>query len=214
MLVIVTRRFGWVALFAMMICRPAEAPATIAEQRARLPPAAECAHPVEGKWKGKTYYQQHRNWYEFDLEIRRVDGSDSELTGTIRVHFWDGVPEQTEPGDCMGQRIKIVQPASGSFVDGKITFGGTSWSVEEEICGHSGGYIVDTFSGTFEPDRQEFQSKNDWVDAGVHYSEPTVFRRVGCFDEAGPVHRSPGTKSPAFYPKQTKPPTKKSSGGC
>jgi hypothetical protein len=199
------------ALFTVLIARPADAPATVAEQRARLPPAAECDDPITGAWRGLTWYPDHGAWFEFTLEIQRTPGKPGELAGSILAHFWDGVPEVSEPGACTGpgKRVVVRQPAVGTFDGKQVSFRGTSWKVERVICGSwSGPYIVEQFVGTLEPERQEFQSVNDWS-PGHDDEEPTVFRRIRCADlpSDGPVEpRSrEGTAAPPPFqpPKQS-----------
>lgn len=201
-------RVALVALVAGLTVRPAEAPATVAEQRARLPPPAECDDPIAGTWRGLTWYPHHREWFEFTLEIQRVPGKDGELSGSILADFWDGVPEVSEPGACTGpgNRVLVRQPAVGTFDGKQVTFRGTSWKVERVVCGEwSGDYAVERFRGTLEPERQEFQSVNDWRE-GDGDEEPTVFRRIRCPDAPsdGPVEPRPAEGSarpPPFQPR-------------
>ena len=196
------------ALLAALTVRPAEAPATVAEQRARLPPPAECVDPIVGTWRGLTWYPHHREWFEFTLEIQRAPGKAGELTGSILAHFWDGTPEVSEPGACTGPGIRVVvrQPAVGTFDGKQVTFRGTSWKVERVICGQwNGDYAVEQFVGTLEPERQEFQSVNDWSDNDNDDEYPTVFRRIRCADvpSDGPVEPRPGeggVAPPPFQP--------------
>ena len=139
-----------VALLAPLVVAPAIAPATVAEQRARLPPAAACEGPIEGTWRGLSWYPLQRQWYEFTLEIRRRPGSESELTGTIVAHFWDRTLESSEPGPCRDlQRVRIRQPAAGRFAGGPVDFGGTAWEVEEVACGawHGTAYVLESLQG-------------------------------------------------------------------
>ncbi|HEY8427073.1 MAG TPA: hypothetical protein VIL20_01810, partial [Sandaracinaceae bacterium] len=68
---------------------PSRAPATIAEQRARLPPAAECDDEiVAGIWRSHAYNAQFGDWAVFTLTIRRVPGHPDQLVGTITNHSW------------------------------------------------------------------------------------------------------------------------------
>jgi hypothetical protein len=210
------QRLSLVALFATLIVRPGPAPATVAEQRARLPPAAECDDPIEGTWLGLSWYPNHRQWYEFTLEIRRTEGSDTALTGTILAHWWDGTPDVSEPGACRGTRIRVREPAEGTFAGGKVQFGGTSYAVDEVICGDYDGsnYAVDVFKGTLDPALEEFQSVNDWNASS--YDEPTVFRRIKC---AGAGEQEPEGVRPAGASVPPPPPfqprvKKRASGGC
>jgi hypothetical protein len=207
----------WVprAVVAVMLVgltvRPA--PATIAEQRARLPPPAECDDPIEGTWRGLSWYPNHLQWYEFTLEIQRVPGSADGLTGSILAHYWDGPKDNPEPpSPCYGERLKIRMPAEGHYKDGAIRFGGTRVELEQEVCGHfDGNYLVDIFTGDVDLTINEFNSVNEW-DTGSSYHEPTVFRRIACPEPDGSPTLREGAGAvapPAFYPR-----AKKASGGC
>ncbi len=190
------------ALLAAMIFRPAQA--TIAEQRARLPPAAECESPIEGKWKGIAFESWRNQWYDATLEIRRVEGSDTQLTGMIYIHMWTGAENESEPTGCdHGLRFKLKMTGAGSYVNGNVHFGGTSWELEEEICGQMGGYNLDQYTGTIDPEIQEFQSVNN--DGGAAVNSPTVFRRIACLDEL--PKKNVDVTPPPFYPERK-------SGGC
>ena len=98
-------RLGLLALatFVVLTGLPRRAPAgTVAEQRARLPPPAQCEDPVEGIWKSHDHREWRQQWTIFTLEIHRVDGT-NELRGTIRNESWRGGAEQSEPGPCVGE---------------------------------------------------------------------------------------------------------------
>jgi hypothetical protein len=198
-----------VALLAALIVRVPDAPATVAEQRARLPPAAECDSEVAGKWKALIFSDNtgHR-WYEWILEIKYDPNDKTILTGMIYVDTWSGEPDSPEPGPCT-HRYKGKMVGSGSFVDGQVSFGGGPFELTEEVCGSFYGYNPDNFTGKLEPERQEFQSVNN--DGGGAVNEPTVFRRIACPEENDGTAVKPtgDLKPPAFYPKK-----KSSSGGC
>jgi hypothetical protein len=63
-----------------------------------------------------------------------------------------------------------------------LRFGGVGqWRLDETLCGSFNfGYNLDNFSGVIDPAIQEFQSVNN--DGGESINEPTVFRRIQCFD--------------------------------
>ena len=201
---------GAVACFLGVALVPRSAPATIAEQRARLPPAAECDdEAVAGIWRSHTYTPRRREWYVFTLHIRRVTGAPEQLVGRISSHFWRGGPEDEEPPSCERARYQMTVSfdARGTVRDGvHIHFGGIgAWQVDASPCGaRPGGYNLDHFSGTIDPSILEFQSVNN--DGGAAVNEPTVFRRIRCpptqSAEAPTVHTTP----PSFYPERL--------GGC
>lgn len=181
---------------------------TVAEQRARLPPPAECDDPVEGIWQSHDHRASWGQWEMFSLEIHRVGDSDK-LTGTIVNHFWNGPKDESEPPPCTGgMRVKIGMDAEGTINGDQIQFGGIGeWRVDEAICGRFwGGYNLDNFTGTVDWDLLEFQSKNN--DGGAAVNMPTVFRRIECFEghgkKADPADDGPrvAVAPPAFYPPE------------
>ncbi len=186
---------------------PRSSPAgTVAEQRARLPPPADCGDPVEGIWKSHDFDKRWGEWTIFTLEVHRVDGSQSALTGKIFNHSWFGDDDKPQPGPCDGRlRFKVSMDAEGTIVDGQINFHGIGeWRMDEVVCGEwNAGYNLDNFTGRIDPETQEFQSKNN--DGGRAVNDPTVFRRVKCFDrEDEDEDEGPrvGVTPPAFYPPQ------------
>ena len=205
---------AWLAALAL---RPAPSSATVAEQRARLPPAAECEDPIAGTWRGLSYYPDHGQWYEFTLDIARDAAAPGTLRGTILAHFWDGPPDRSEPPASSGSmaHVKIRQDARGTYEDGKVWFGGIRWEVDGVLCGQFGRrYITDQFKGVIDRERHEFQSINDWSERPD--DEATVFRRIRCADEeAAPVVTPPapapiGDRAPVTAPPGPPP----RGGGC
>ena len=194
------------ALVVAMVIRLPEAPATVAEQRARLPPAAECESEVAGKWRGLVYSENTRSWYDYTMEVRHVEGSKDFLTGVIYVDTWWGTPQESEPGACSGRgRYKGKMMGRGFYRGGQVMFGGGAFEQTEVVCGEGViGYNPDQFTGRLEKDRQEFQSVNN--DGGAAVNEPTVFRRVGCLDDE-PRKDPTGVAPPPFFPERRE-------GGC
>lgn len=205
-------RLGCASLVAGMLLWSSAAPGTVAEQRARLPPPATCEQDdIEGVWKSHQYDPRHGDWTEFTLEIRRVADKPGELLGKIFNHSWDGPPTEEQPGPCKGaQRYRVSMEAVGTFdeANGRILFRATRWKLDEVVCGAlSGGwgYNLDRFTGTVEPERQEFQSVNN--DGGRAVNDPTVFRRVRCLDDPAEPPPSIDIEPPAIFPKRR-------AGGC
>jgi hypothetical protein len=191
-----------------MFVAPGVGRATVEEQRARLPPPATCRDGVEGVWQSHTYNPVYRDWYMFTLRIRRKEPGSRELVGEIVSHSWNGVPDQPEPPPCRpGLDHWVVHMPAVGTIDGQfVRFGGTSWSVKERLCGMAPGpgmYNLDQFSGTIDPELQEFQSVNN--DGGRSVNEPTVFRRVGCLEPPRQPHVQ--VAPPPFYPSAR-------TGGC
>jgi hypothetical protein len=188
-----------VSLLGALVLLPSLAPATIEEQRARLPPPARpdsCQNPVEGVWRSLRWYPGNRAWYQFTLEVRQRG---TELYGTIEAHSWDTPPTVQEPGPCRPglEHWVVVQQAVGRVDNLRLTFGGTRWAVQSAYCGaRPYGYNLDQFRGVIDTNLQEFQSVNN--DGGAQIDEPTVFRRIRCFEPESVPH--PYVAPPTFQP--------------
>jgi len=163
---------------------PARAPATIEDQRARLPPPAACGDdPIVGVWQAHTHYGQVMEWYRFELEIHRDpdDPSGRALIGEIRAEFWNGGSDLAEPPACdaPGQRRAVNEIAKGHAEGTRLSFEATSWRDGETCERFTSGYLLDRFSGRVDVERMEFQSVLN-ADAPEWTDVPTVFRRVRC----------------------------------
>ena len=199
---------------AVLLCAwlaPCVTQATVAEQRARLPPPAECEDPVEGIWRAHQYESNRGEWYIFTLEIHRVKPGAPELTGVVRSEYWSGTPKDQEAPPCNsgGYHFHHVvhMPGKGTLREAEVYFGGTSYTWEKDVCGTGhGGYNPDRFTGKIDPAIQEFQSVNN--DGGAAVNVPTVFRRIHCFDEGTPQPQPTINVTP---PRLFKP---KARGGC
>jgi hypothetical protein len=163
---------------------PALAPATIEEQRSRLPPPAfECGDdPIAGLWQAHVYYAHVQQWYVFELNVERDPEGQGMLRGTIRAEFWDdGSGQRSQPPLCdePGERTAVFENATGSIDGLALSFDAVDWR-DEAICGAiRGHYLLDHFSGTVDLERMEFQSLLN-ADAPEWRDVPTVFRRVRC----------------------------------
>ncbi len=196
------------ALLAALVLLPSLAPATIEEQRTRLPPPATCQDPIEGVWMSHKFETPGDEWMIFTLEIHRDHTNDANaqpgapiaLTGHIQAHAWIGAgPTASAPPPCSpGLSHWIVEmTAAGTLNDRRLDFWGTRWAIGNVFCGpRHFGYNLDHFSGVLDPTIQEFQSVNN--DGGRAVNDPTVFRRVRCFDPVAPPH--PFVAPPAFQP--------------
>ncbi|HET6581881.1 MAG TPA: hypothetical protein VFG69_00515 [Nannocystaceae bacterium] len=196
---------GKILLVAFVVgtsARPARA--TVQEQRARLPPPAQCPDPVAGIWRSHDYDTAYGEWTMFALDVRRVDGSDTDLVGTIANESWRGPAEQSQPGPCLGRlHYRISMDAKGSVRDGRIEFTAYGqWRMDELVCGEmTGRYNLDSFTGQIDPDLLEFQSINN--DGGRMVDYRVVFRRVQCQDGTT-LESEPriAVAPPPFYPPE------------
>ena len=196
------RRVLGLSLVAALLVLPRIAPATVAEQRARLPPAAECDDPITGTWKAQVYRAEREQWTEWTLLLRRSEDDKERLVGEIINHSWYGGAELTAPPTCERTRAHWVvsTDAEGYVSNGDIHVQGVGeWRKDEAICGPGpGGYNLDHFSGALEHGLHEFQSVNN--DGGVSVNEPTVFRRVLCLVPAAEQPRLDLKPPPPFSP--------------
>lgn len=195
--------------------RPGPAPATIEDQRSRLPPPAfDCGgDPIVGVWQAHAYYAHVRQWYRFELTIEHdPDASEAgRLRGSIRSEFWDGGPERAEPPTCASgvDRSAVIERATGRHDGLTLELDAVDWR-DLEACGpHPGGYLLDHFAGTVDPERMEFQSLLN-ADAPEWRDVPTVFRRVRC----GPAPAGDEAEEPRVRvaPPPYEPPDER--GGC
>lgn len=183
------RRIIRASLCLAVLACPALLPATVEEQRARLPPPARCEDPVEGVWRAQRYYPEYRDWGVFTLWIRRISPTSSQLVGRVETDYWNGGPAYTSPPPCGPgiQRYIIDQDARGTFENGIVDVVSFNVRLRRETCANSfGAYNADHFTGRIDAARQEFQAVNN--DGGRDIDEPTVFRRIGCFDPVEAPH--------------------------
>lgn len=183
----------------LALALPRAVEATVAEQRARLPPPADCADPVTGTWKALTWRPRYDDWNDWTLEVRRVPEDPTRLRGTILNHSWYGPSTQSAPPPCAGEReLTIGMDAEGTLEGDLIHFYAVGqWRLEAAHCGEMElGYNLDHFSGTIDHTLHEFQSVNN--DGGTAVNEPVVFRRVRC-EDAPPRVFTP-VAPPPFYP--------------
>ena len=153
------------------------------------------------------YKPRYNDWYIFTLTVRRMPHNPTQLTGDITARSWCCGREKQQPPLCPpGQFHWVVFMTGAGTANGQqIRFGGTSWRVQEVVCGYGpGGYNLDQFSGTIDPALQEFQSINN--DGGRSVNEPTVFRRIRCLDQAQQQH--------VPHVKVAPPPLRPPRGGC
>jgi hypothetical protein len=176
------------------------AEATVEEQRARLPPPVDCLTAVAGRWRALKYRESDSQWYEYTLEVDQDRDDSSRLTGMIYVDFWTGPADSTEVPvgpDCT-YHIQVKMDAVGTYRNGDIEFGARDgFEYTGVLCGRARGYYPDHFTGQLDPALQEFQSVNN--DGNVAVNVPTVFRRIGCFENG---RKQPSDVAPPpFFPK-------------
>jgi hypothetical protein len=161
---------------------PRSAPgSTIDEQRALLPPAASCDDPVVGVWQAHNYRTRQGHWAEHSIEVRRASPSSNDLVGRALYPGWSGSPEVLDSPGCdrTEHRVEVAMPARGRNSGLDVEFWGVEpWEIQHMHCGDSGSfcYNLDHFSGTIDPEIQQFQSVNN--DGELPVDERVVFRRI------------------------------------
>jgi hypothetical protein len=201
-------RRRWLSFAALLLVGvsivPRQSSATVEEQRARLPPPAECPDKVTGTWQALLYNERQGTWYDYQLTIRRsapvADGNAAgPLEGEMTSHYWTGLPNNDKPVPCTpGIRDSTVKMPGKGTVDAaaNLVFGAKTYTVASIACGEPPRYNPDNFSGKIESGINEFQSVNN--DGGSAVNEPTVFRRIRCLD--APARSQSKARPPAFAP--------------
>ena len=153
---------------------------TVEGQRALLPGAVTCKDPIEGRWEALKYNPFRHNWVRFSLSVHR--GAGGTVNGSIVSRSWSGNALDSSPPQCSldGYDMTVAMNAHGtSDPSGRITFGSSSYSIVDIHCPSLDlSYAPDSFSGTVDGARQEFQSVNN--DGATDVNAPYVFRRTGC----------------------------------
>jgi hypothetical protein len=158
-------------------------PNSLSAQRGRLPGGMACDDPASGVWVSTKYLPATSNWYVFTLKIHR---SGRALRGTVLSRFWLGSPWDSSPPQCDQGGIPplhaVVSMAGSGSIDGpQMVFGGTSITNVQKVCPSWRSvphYAVDTFTGTLDLERGEFQSVGN--DGGRMRDVPLLFRRIAC----------------------------------
>jgi len=161
---------------------------------ALLPAAVPCNEPVAGRWVSREYFEEHGDWYRFELRMKRDPGQPGKLKGEIVSRSWTGSPSDTAPGKCHSRAREnyefdwtVRMRASGVVEGDQLSFEGTSLSVDENRCGvpvTEGSYNLDRFSGHLLEDGLHLVAFNN--DGGRADHELHLFRRVAC--ARGPSH--------------------------
>lgn len=136
------------------------------------PVESACDDPVAGVWLGQVRY--NGDWYRLTLEMRREGGG---LVGRIESRFWGGDVALREPppcGDGQERHVIVSMDAAGDYRDGVLVFLGSTWRLDEVICGsYTSGYIPDGFVGTLDPDDPK-RLASHWI--GVRAPDAVPYR--------------------------------------
>lgn len=200
------RRLRWtltpLAALLLGALATGESRATVEEQRARLPPAADCEDSIQGIWRAHHFDARRGEWYVLSAEIRRTAPGASDLVGQIHSHFWLGTKSDAQPPPCgrSNHQASVRQPARGRVNGLKIEFGAKSWEPDSDPCPveFGIGYNPDRLSGTVDPGRLEFQTLVN--DGGNWVNEPVVFRRIQCLPSAAAPRPIVKVVPPPIFP--------------
>lgn len=109
-----------------------------------VPTPAECDDPIAGTWVGIE--KRPRGWLHYTVQIQRT--ASTGLEGRILGHVWHD--HARTPPPCVGRHEEYVahQPATGTFVDGAVTFHALDVTRIESRCGSGHRYLPDGLNGT------------------------------------------------------------------
>lgn len=176
------RRALTAAVVVGIALSPLTAPATIEEQRARLPAPAHCADPIEGTWVSLRFVPHAHTWNFVTATLRRSAPGAEALVGELLVESWTGDAAQTTPPAC-GPRVRhqvFEQTVVGRWDDltRRVSIDATAWWSRAVHCRGWGNYALDHYTGAVDRERDELQAVNNDNSSAVN--EPAVFRRVSC----------------------------------
>ena len=200
------------ALLLASLIYPVAAPATVAEQRQRLPPAAECDDPVQGVWRAHAYRPDRKRWFINTMELRWNEGR-SKLLSKYENHHWSGGPDDSEPGPCRpgGHRRKAYSTGEGSLQGDQLEVRGTKLGADETICGTIRfDRSLGTLTGSLDRENNEFRSEM----ASRFGSHPIIWRRIRCIDEPEVEDKPPPPPPPVEPPPPPPRPSKRTGCGC
>lgn len=150
-----------------------------------LPEAVDCDDPVVGTWVSREHYPEHRDWYRFELVVRRDERDPNVVFGVVTSRSWSGSSDRLLPGVCTSQDGSFdwtVRMTAAGTVDGaKLHFDGRGLNVEGTRCGPAftaSRYNLDHFSGSLLEGGRYLHAVNNDGDRAV--DEPHVFRRIAC----------------------------------
>jgi len=200
------------AVVAAALFLTGSAPATVAEQRQRLPPPAECSDPIAGVWRAHIYHADRQRWSLNTMELSWNAGR-TKLTSFYENQYWSGGPEDSEPPQppCRaGQfRRKATSTGEGTYSGTELEVRGTKLGSVEHLCGSTKfTRALGTLTGTVDHERNEFRSEMT-SRFGI---DPIIWRRIRCVGEAAPTLVTPPPPPPVLPPPS--PPSPSRSGGC
>jgi hypothetical protein len=146
-----------------------------------LPEVVSCPDPIAGTWVSREHYPDHRDWYRFELIVRRDPRDPSAILGTVRSRSWGAGADLSNPVSCEGTTFDwtVRMSAAGGFDGAQVSFSGASHATESTRCGvvyNSAMYNNDHFTGQL-VDGYIAAVNNDGDRAK---NEPHLFRRVSC----------------------------------
>lgn len=207
-----TRRGALVALAGIVVlamARPTSA--NIVDQRSRLPPPAECRHPIAGTWMSHAFFASTGRWHRDRMVLRPIAGAVSAVESEYLSESWNGAADEAEPRGCRpGFRWETGHSTGEGelLADGEtVRIRGTRLLGTTERCGlPPREYILNELRGRLLRDAGEIHVT--WQIA-VERTEVLVFRRVACSDEEAAAE-----PAVIVQPPPVPPPPAMSQGGC
>jgi hypothetical protein len=209
---------GWLAvglgIAAAALLVPAWSPATVAEQRQRLPPPAECTDPISGVWRAHVFRPDRQRWALNTMELR-WNADRTKLLSSYENHYWSGGPEDSEPPQppCKpGQYRRMASSTGeGTYRGNQLEVQGKKLGGDENICGSTKfTRALGKLTGIVDLEQNEFRSEMT-SRFGTH---PIIWRRIRCVGEAEPKLIEPPPPPPVALPPSPPSPSSKGSCGC
>jgi hypothetical protein len=161
-----------------------------------MPPHVEpaqpspCDDPYVGLWSARTHRDEHGDWHEYMLDIRR-DGD--QLRGVMTLRAWPGIGADASVPECAdGTRmvtlfdeipVEIAQRGNEIRIDA-----GHAGVHRDATCNPVGDYSPDHFVGTIDGRGSMEMVNSD--DGGYAHERPYEFVRMTCVSLAVTVDRS------------------------
>jgi hypothetical protein len=116
--------------------------------------ASHCDDPVEGTWFARTFRPEAGDWHEYTLRVARRG---NELTGTLVLRVWPGVPDDAtipacNDGSPKAHRYEIPVHGTIRGHDVRIDAEPASRSIAASCFPAAGDYSPDHFVGRLDQD--------------------------------------------------------------
>jgi len=154
-----------------------ESHVTVIAQAAPSP----CDDPYPGVWVARSHRNEHCDWHEYTIEIRRNGG---ELSGVMSLRAWPGPEDNPLVPECPDGTRMVARfddiPVTLT-VDGKHIRidAGRARAYRHAACNPVDQYSPDHFVGTFDGEHGTMDVANT-DDGGWAHERPYEFVRMTC----------------------------------